>query len=227
MSTLPARRGVELRLPLLGLACLLAFVALAVRAADGGGFAWDAPVSDLLDTIAPVESEEIHPDPILGGITFVLTALVALAGLVLLVRRRVRDAVFLGASIVGAVVLSTLVKALVDRPPIEGGGDSSFPSGSATWSMALTAAVVLLARGPRERRLAVVAGGLFVVAYGALITFEEWHYASDVLAGWCLALAWVAAVRLVLYRSYAPASGALWGRARPSKSPPGENSGRA
>lgn len=180
---------------------MLVFAALTLRVESGGGFAWDGPVSDFLDAIAPVESEEIHPDPILSAITFGLTALAAVLGLVLVLRRRFRDAVFLGGSIGGAVLLSSLVKALVERPPIEGGGEYSFPSGTATWSMAITAAAVLLARSRRERLLALVLGAAFVLAFGAIITFEEWHYSSDVLAGWCLALAWVTALRLALYRS--------------------------
>jgi undecaprenyl-diphosphatase len=188
-------------LPVLAVACLLAFVALMLRAESGGGFAWDGPVSDALDAIAPVASEEIHPDPILQASTVLLTAAAGVVGLVLLRRRRFREAAFLGGSIAGAVLLSSIVKELVERPPIEGGGDYSFPSGSATLSMAITAAAVLLARSRRERRLAAIVGAAFVVIFGGVITFEEWHYASDVLAGWCLALAWVAGLRLALYRS--------------------------
>jgi MYXO-CTERM domain-containing protein len=168
---------------------------------SGGGFAWDGPVADFLDAIAPVASEEIHPDPVLQAITIGLTALAAVVGLVLLRRRRFRDALFLGGAIAGAVLLSSLVKEIVERPPIEGSGDYSFPSGSATWSMALSAAAVLLARSRRERLFAALLGALFVLLFGAVITFEEWHYSSDVLAGWCLALAWVAGLRVALYRS--------------------------
>jgi membrane-associated phospholipid phosphatase len=109
--------------------------------------------------------------------------------------------VFLGAALLGAVLLSTIVKEVVERPPIEGEGGYSFPSGSATWSMALAAAAVFFARSAGERRLAVALGAVFVLVYGAVITFEEWHYSSDVLAGWCLALSWVVGLRLVLYRS--------------------------
>ena len=94
--------------------------------------------------------------------------------------------------------------------------------------MTITAAAVLLARSGRERLLAGILGAAFVLAFGAVITFEEWHYSSDVLAGLCLALAWVTGLRVALYgRSYAPTSGAPAGRARPSKSSPGENSGSA
>jgi membrane-associated phospholipid phosphatase len=199
--TRQARAGQIPWLPLLAVACLVVFVALTLRAESGGGFAWDRPVSDVLDAIAPVESEEIHPDPILQVSTVLLTAAAGVVGLVLLRRRRFRDAAFLGGSIAGAVLLSSIVKELVERPPIEGGGDYSFPSGSATWSMAITAAAVLLARSGREQRLAAIVGATLVVIFGAVITFEEWHYASDVLAGWCLALAWVAGLRLALYRS--------------------------
>lgn len=94
--------------------------------------------------------------------------------------------------------------------------------------MAISAAAVLLGRSRREQLLAGILGAAFVLVFGAVITFEEWHYSSDVLAGWCLALAWVAGLRVALYgRSYAPASGAPAGRTSPSKSPPGENSGSA
>lgn len=171
-----------------------------VRVETGGGFAWDEPVHDLLDALAPVASEEVHPDPVLQAITFGLTAAAGVLALVWLYRRRIRDALFLVAAIGGAVLLSTLVKELVQRPPIEGGGDYSFPSGSATWSMALAAAAVLLAPA-QWRRLALVLGGLFVLGFGAVIVWEEWHYSSDVLAGWLLALAWVLGLRFALYRS--------------------------
>jgi undecaprenyl-diphosphatase len=126
-----------------------------------------------------------------GGLTAALV-------LVLLARRRLRHAVFLVGAIGGAVVLSSVVKELVQRPPIEGPPDEySFPSGSSAWVMATVVAFSLLAAG-RRRRVVAVAGLAIGVAYCAVLTFEQWHYPSDVLAGWCLALAWVSALWLLL-----------------------------
>jgi undecaprenyl-diphosphatase len=40
-----------------------------------------------------------------------------------------------------------------------------------------------------------------VIAYGGLLVFQLWHYPSDVMAGWCIALAWVTGVWLALRRA--------------------------
>jgi undecaprenyl-diphosphatase len=147
----------------------------------------------------PVSSDEAHVDPALTAVTAAVGGATAVLGVALLVRRRFRAALFLVIAIVGAAALSEIVKVVVARPPIEGDPqDYSFPSGSATWSMATVIAVVLLARSEKERIAAVVAGAVLVLGLGAVIAWEEWHYPSDVLAGWLLAVAWGAACWLVL-----------------------------
>lgn len=196
---------------------------------DHGGFAWDGPVLDALDAIAPVSSEEVHPDPVLSAIVALGTAGAALLALLFLLRRQWRPALFVVGSLAGTFALSSLAKAVVARPSIEGGQGDSFPSGTAAWAAALTAACVILAP-PRLRLRVAAAGGVLVLLYSAVITWEEWHYATDVVAGWALALGWVALLAAVLLRddrgqerSVAAESGAgPWGRARPSKSVPSE-----
>ena len=149
--------------------------------------------------MSPVSSSDVHVDPLVEGMTIGAGGLTAALSIVLLARREFRSAVFLVGAIAGAVVLSSIVKELVRRPPIEGPPDEySFPSGSSTWVMATVIAVSLLAAG-RRRRVVAAAGLAIGVAYCAVLTFEQWHYPSDVLAGWCLALAWVAALWLVLF----------------------------
>jgi undecaprenyl-diphosphatase len=202
------------------------FILLAVTVPDRGGYSWDSPIKKTLDALAPISSEEIHPDPFLTGIVVVFSAAAALFAVRFLLTGRQRAGLFLAGSLVGTVALSSLTKVLVQRPSIEGGkGDYSFPSGTAAWAMAISAAAVLLASTPRARRLAASGGAAFVLAYSAVITWEEWHYPSDILAGWCLALGWVALLARVLgaQRSVAAESGAgPWGRLRPSKSAAGE-----
>jgi len=189
-------------LSLLAVASPLAlFAGLTARVWNGGELGWDGPVADFVADVVPVSSEEVHVDPYVNGTTIVVTALVAVVALRLLMRRQLRAAIFPVSAIGGAVLLSSVVKAIVERPAIEGGeGDYSFPSGTATWSMATAAAVMLLAGSSRLRWLLVLAGALLVLGIAVVIIWEEWHYPSDVLAGWCLALGWVTALWLVLLR---------------------------
>jgi membrane-associated phospholipid phosphatase len=183
------------------LAPLALFSAIAARVSgDPGRFGVDGPVADVLDWIAPVSSEDVHIDPILDVATLLVGGVTALLVLGLLARRRLRAALYLAGAIGVAVLLSRLTKGIVERPPIEGAPDAySFPSGSATWCMATLAAIVLLAEA-RERRPLAIASGAFMLAYAAIIVWEEWHYASDVIAGWCLALAWASGLWLALGR---------------------------
>lgn len=209
----PTIRGSS-RLPLLYVAGFLAVVVvLAERVWRKQGFSWDGPIVDFLDWVAPVSSDEVHVDPIVDGVTFVVAGLTAAVVLAQLAMRRVRAALFLALGVAGSVALSSLAKVIVQRPAIEGDG-YSFPSGSATWSMATAAALVLLASSARRSRLFALGAGGFVVAYAGVITWEQWHYPSDVLAGWSLALACVCGLWLILGCPRAPLLAAASGTRR-------------
>lgn len=176
---------------------LAAFAALALAAEDADAFAWDGPIVDVLDAIAPVSSSDVHVDPVLTTVTIGVGALTAAIVVALLVSRQLRMAVFLVAAIGGSVLLSSITKVVVQRPAIEGDpSDYTFPSGTATWSLATAVALTLAARTPRDRRVAALAGTALVLGFGAVIAWEEWHHPSDVIAGWCLACSWVVAVWL-------------------------------
>jgi len=134
--------------------------------------------------------------------TMVLGALTALgvAG-VLLVRRRWRSLLFWALVVVGIVVLDLVLKEVFQRPSlVKGEAAYSFPSGNAMASVALVAGLALLTSSAPIRRRLLLAGIPAIVAYGALIAFLWWHYVSDVVAGWCIALAWVAVVALAMRR---------------------------
>jgi undecaprenyl-diphosphatase len=185
-------------LRLVGVASFAVFAALALTVPESGGLVWDDSVLDALDAIAPVSSEEIHPDPVLTAIVALGSVAAVLLAVWFLRARRWREALFVVGSIAGTVALSSLTKVLVQRPSIEGGEGDSFPSGTAAWAMALTAACVLLAPTARLRMWIGGAGAVLVLLYSAVITWEEWHYSTDVLGGWCLALGWVALLGSVL-----------------------------
>jgi membrane-associated phospholipid phosphatase len=127
--------------------------------------------------------------------------MVLLAGLclILAVRRRVVEALLAVVAVGGLLAVEPLLKDAFERPPPGDDGNGwSFPSGTAMVTMAF-ACWALLAGWPWVRHYAIVAIGLataFVVAYGLAIVYLRWHYPSDVLAGWCLAISWVAALWL-------------------------------
>jgi len=77
-------------------------------------------------------------------------------------------------------------------------GLDSFPSGHAVGSMALIAACSRLAWNTRHRWTVIAGGALFVALVGVSRVYLGYHYLSDVIAGWCLALGWVALISVIV-----------------------------
>jgi undecaprenyl-diphosphatase len=100
----------------------------------------------------------------------------------------------------GIVALTELSKLIVSRPVPEGSGDGSFPSGTATWTLAASAVLVLLLDSRRARWLAGGGGALLVAVLATVVVWEQWHYPSDVVGGWFLAIGWVGAAWLAIGR---------------------------
>jgi undecaprenyl-diphosphatase len=136
------------------------------------------------------------------GSTYVLLPVVLLACLWLGRRTRWIDALVVTAVFAAELVLVQVLKAAFGRArPSEGSAiplpDSySFPSGHATAAVAVLGVIVILltAGAPRRRRGPVV-GAVFALAVciGATRVVLDVHYVSDVAAGFCLALAILAA----------------------------------
>jgi membrane-associated phospholipid phosphatase len=159
----------------------------------------------------------VHADPAVHAMTIGLgLAVVALAARNAL-RHRVWTAVWALVAVAGIVALTELAKLAVSRPVIEGTGDGSFPSGTATWSLAVSGICVLLLKSRHARWLAAPVAAVVVVALAAVIIWERWHYPSDVLAGWCLAVGWIGAVWLASGRSERESSRRLLGEHPPDR----------
>nr|WP_180218783.1 phosphatase PAP2 family protein [Streptomyces albus] len=124
--------------------------------------------------------------------------LVAAAVTGCLLLRRPRAAVLAVLGTGAAVGATTLLKPLVGRS-IHGDGNLSYPSGHTAFATALALVVALLATG--RRRPGRTAGTAFVFAValvaGAAMGWAQValgaHYPTDVLGGWCTALAAVPA----------------------------------
>ncbi len=137
------------------------------------------------------------------GSAVVYVPLFALVAVLLLRRRRRRLAIFVVVTMAGSTVLNALAKLAVHRArpvlpdPVAHANGLSFPSGHA--QSAIVAASILLLVGlatlPRSwRPLALAAAAAWVLAIGFARVALGVHFVSDVLAGYVLGAAWVAAM---------------------------------
>jgi membrane-associated phospholipid phosphatase len=192
-------------------AALAAFALLTAKAVAGGASAWDRALfrhlysgeSVWIGGRTPGQSDRAlnAAGPLLHRLadSQALLLLVIAVVVTLIVLRRIRAAAFFAAAVAITALVSPL-KQLVERPsPFPLPHDFSFPSGHATLSMATAAGVVAVTPG-RWRWVAGALGALLVLAVGVAVIADSGHWPSDVLAGWCLALAWVAALYAVAGR---------------------------
>jgi membrane-associated phospholipid phosphatase len=192
---------------------LAAFVPHAVEAWQKDVSSWDRNVSEAIhayenrDTVLnrhfDVLALVLHP-----GVQ-ILAALVALGAAVALSRHglRRRGAMLL-IGVVGATLLGPVLKEVFDRPPVDPGGSATsadvksgdaFPSGHALRSMAVAASLAVAAWPTRFRWPVVVIGVVAVGLIGLAVVYHEWHWASDVIGGWAVAVAWIGCVWLALH----------------------------
>lgn len=130
-----------------------------------------------------------------------VAAMTAVLVLVLLALRQVADGVFLALAVSGALLGNTVLKRLVERPrpelatPLVDVSAYSFPSGHATATAALAAAILLLAAGSRRVLHLALVSALVVLGAAAAQLVLALHHPTDVLAGWLWALAWTFGLR--------------------------------
>ncbi len=146
----------------------------------------------LLDDVAHLA------DPLPYALAAVAFVLVALA------RRRRDTALIIPVIMVGAGLSAELLKGLLAHPRTSewlGTGQiaaASWPSGHSTAAMAMALCAVLAAP-PRLRPAVGALGGCFAVAVAYAILALRWHFPSDVIGGYLVALTWtLAGVTVVL-----------------------------
>ena len=116
-------------------------------------------------------------------------------------------------NLVGVVLLNQVFKFIVQRPRPEGfrliaESGYSFPSGHSMVAMAFYGLLAWMAwryeRDTVVRRISVAGFGLVVVLVGMSRVYLGVHYASDVIAGFCLAAAWLAVYTTVFAPIFLP-----------------------
>ena len=185
---------------------LAGFAALAVGYEHDPIAALDHDVAEWVAESLPAWLEALgRPFSWIGGWIGVIVLCVA-ASLVLASERAWLDLAFFLVVLAGSQLAVALLKDAFDRPrpaagsAVELPASAAFPSGHAAAGVAVFGATAVLAaeRLPSRRARAwlwstAVAVGL---AVGLSRVALNVHFVTDVLAGWCLGLAWLAACLL-------------------------------
>lgn len=172
---------------------------------------FDNAVVDALNSVVtavPGLPEALTAITHLGG-SVTAWLVMAVAVVWLLVRREFVLAAYAAATGLGAVALTTGVKALVGRArpmvdsPVSGESGLSFPSGH-TLGSTVTYGVLLLVFLPavpsRFRKPVVAAVVALVLAVGITRVGLGVHYPSDVIGGWLLGVLWLLVTAIAFRR---------------------------
>jgi membrane-associated phospholipid phosphatase len=205
----------NVKAPLLAcLGCAGALIALVV-AAYKLGFVEHVDATLLAKISSPVGTGSHSLADGLGHLADPLPLAAMLAAIVVLAlgAGRRREAVAAVAVVIGANVVTQVLKVVLAHPryqPFLGSHQlwsTAFPSGHATAAASIALALILAAPG-RLRHLAAAAGAAFVGLVSISVVVIEWHYPSDVVGGILVAAGWgfaaVAALRLLAPRELAP-----------------------
>ena len=193
---------------------IMTFVEIADDMTEADGQAFDQMVLHWMQPVAghprgPWWLHEAAADiTSLGGIAVLTLFAVVALGMLLILRKRL-SAVLLVIGLAGGVSLSEGLKAMFERerPPAAFQAvetlNASFPSGHALLSTVfyLTVAVMMTRAFPKRRLKAYVlgVGMVFALMVGLTRVYLGAHWASDVMAGWCVGAAWAMALWLVSY----------------------------
>jgi undecaprenyl-diphosphatase len=156
--------------------------------------------TDLSDPIGPNWLEIIFRDiTSLGGVTVLALMTVAVTGF-LLIDGKCSAAILVLASVIGGVVLSSILKLGIDRPRpnlvahLVEVHTASFPSGHAMLSAVVYLTLGgLLSRveGPRRIKIYVLSVAVILtLLIGVSRVYLGVHWSTDVLAGWCAGATW-------------------------------------
>lgn len=184
---------------------LVAFGALAEDVWSRSGIGWDVPILRWINRHATPGRDEAMKFISAIGYAYGVVPMSFVIGLVLLAMRRRGNALFWAVAMGGTSAMNTGAKMFFrrDRPDLwlspAPEHTYSFPSGHAMGSMALAAALAVLAWPTRWRWWAILLGSAFTLLVGFSRMYLGVHYPSDVVAGWAASLAWVLGLSHVAY----------------------------
>jgi len=189
---------------------LAVFVSLAEEVHEFESFHFDAPLLWRMHGLHGPTLDYLFVVITRLGYEWFLIPADVLIPVLLLLRRRWREACFSAIAFGGSALLNLASKQFFqrDRPSlwesIAPESTYSFPSGHAMGSMTFACTVILLTWNTRARWPVLIAASLFTLLVSLSRVYLGVHYPSDILAGWCAAVVWVVGCFLVLFRRRRP-----------------------
>ena len=188
----------------IALLAMVGFGFLADRIYLQESFALDTYANPFLHSISSPFLDSVMTGITSLGSVEIVSALFALAIVLLLSRGLRTQALFLAVAIGGSVALNGIMKVIFQRPRPQLPWahvlpDFSFPSGHSMNSFVFYLAVALIVWSTFGRRIgliAVVAAVAVAVAVGCSRIYLGYHYLSDVVGGFAAGLAWILVVAL-------------------------------
>ena len=118
--------------------------------------------------------------------------------------RQYTNALIVMVGVGGSALINVLLKAFFqrDRPQLwerlVTENSFSFPSGHAMASASLAAVIIVILWPTRWRYYAIALGNLYVLYIGFTRMYLGVHYPTDILAGWLVAVSWIAITTIVI-----------------------------
>lgn len=185
---------------------VIGFVELAERVHAGAKLPFDRPVMLWLQRRhSPGATRVARVVTELGGVTAVPVFALAASAYLAAVRGSRRPAALLAVSLVGSTAINSTLKVMYRRARpaffthIVEEKSYSFPSGHAMASAALAGCACVLAWPTGWRYPVIVGSAAYVPSVGVTRMYLGVHFPSDILAGWCVSLAWVGEVATILW----------------------------
>jgi undecaprenyl-diphosphatase len=180
---------------------LIAFAFIADEVSESSTSVFDAAVREFFRNSAPRQDwflEGVRDVTALGSYPVLTIVVASVVGYLLLTRQRA-SALLVLLAVLGGVAMNNIIKLGFARPRPEIIASAkvfstSFPSGHATLSaitfLTLAAVLTRTTNSPLLRIYYLVVGSLLTIFVGLSRLLLGVHYATDVLAGWCLGVAW-------------------------------------
>ncbi len=168
------------------------------------GFPWDEAILLRLHALEQPSLTKVATGLTRFGGFKSVTIITSALSVICLVRQRWRSLLYFVITLVGTGLINRTAKELLHRvrPNLWASSapefDFSFPSGHATASMTVIAALVIISWGSRWFWFVVVCGGSYVITIAWTRLYLGVHFPSDILGAWLISIAWAIGVSLVI-----------------------------